>query len=305
MNRFAISLACAATALFAASSTRCQDADAQKPSKNIVQIAQDAGQFQTLVAAVQAAGLAKTLSGKGPFTVFAPTDAAFQKLGKKAIADLLLPQNKDKLTAILTYHVASGNLMAAKVVGQKTIATLQGDALPVKASDAGVTIGTAKVVTTDIVGSNGVIHVIDTVLVPDLRPNLVEAANQAGQFATLLAAAKAAGLADTLANGGPFTVFAPTDEAFARLGKETITDLLWPENKKKLAAILSHHVVAGVVPSQKAIKLTEAATLSGQPLKLEFDGKVLQVGGAKVITADVEAKNGVIHVIDTVLLPQG
>ena len=285
--------------------------------KNIVTVAVEAGQFKTLVAAVQAAGLVETLSGKGPFTVFAPTDEAFAKLGKDAIADLLKPENKDKLTSILTYHVVAGEYPAAKVVAAKSLTTVQGADVTV-AAGKDVMVGTAKVLKTDIKASNGIIHVIDSVILPPAAntaeasmkaakknlPNLVAVASKAGSFNTLLKAAAAAGLADTLANGGPFTIFAPNDEAFAKLGKDTIADLLKPENKDKLAAILKYHVVSGAVMSPEAVKLTSAKTLQGGDLTLKVvDGK-LTIDGATVIAADVEGSNGVIHVVDSVLLPK-
>lgn len=133
--------------------------------------------------------------------------------------------------------------------------------------------------------------------------NLVEVATEAGNFQTLLTAAKAAGLADTLAGKGPFTIFAPTDEAFAKLGKDTIAELLKPENKAKLAGILKHHVVAGKVEAAAAVKLKEAKTIADSTLSLNYDGKTLMVGDAKVVATDVMAKNGVIHVVDAVILP--
>lgn len=273
-----------------------------KPAKDIVGTAVSAGSFQTLVAAVQAAGLVETLQGKGPFTVFAPTDEAFAKLGKDAIADLLKPENKAKLTAVLTYHVVPGNLPAGKVVTATSLATVQGATLAVVAGKDGVTVGGAKVVKTDVIATNGVIHVIDTVVLPP--ENLVATAAKAGKFQTLLTAATAAGLADTLANGGPFTVFAPTDEAFAKLGKDTIADLLKPENKDKLASVLKYHVVAGIVKAADVVKLKEAKTLQGSAATIKVaDGKVM-VDGANVVATDVAASNGVIHVIDAVILPR-
>ncbi|MEO6596100.1 MAG: fasciclin domain-containing protein [Planctomycetota bacterium] len=277
------------------------DKPAAKPT--IVQIATDAGDFHTLVAAVKAAGLAETLSGKGPFTVFAPTDAAFAKLGKDTIADLLKPENKQKLVSILTYHVVGDSVPAAKVVASKSLESLQGQNLAVTVKDGKVMIGSANVTKTDIMGSNGVIHVIDSVLLPPAGPNLVEVATKAGGFGTLLKAAVAAGLADTLAKDGPFTIFAPTDAAFAALGDDTLAMLLKPENKEKLASILKHHVVAGTVMAAQAVKLTEAKTIGGTKLALKVEGKTLTVGGAKVVKADVTASNGVIHVIDAVIVP--
>ena len=138
----------------------------QTQTMDIVQTAVSAGSFKTLVAAVQAAGLVETLSGKGPFTVFAPTDEAFAKLPKGTLDELLKPENKAKLTAILTYHVVAGNVMAADVVKVKSAKTVQGQDLAVKVSDGKVMIDGAQVIKADVVASNGVIHVVDTVLLP-------------------------------------------------------------------------------------------------------------------------------------------
>lgn len=137
------------------------------PLHDIVDTAVAAGTFETLVAAVTAADLGATLKSEGPFTVFAPTDEAFAKLPAGTVADLVKPGNKDKLTAILTYHVISGKVMAADVAGQKVEpATVNGAALQVDGSD-GVTVNGAKVITADIECTNGVIHVIDAVLIPE------------------------------------------------------------------------------------------------------------------------------------------
>jgi uncharacterized surface protein with fasciclin (FAS1) repeats len=138
-----------------------------KSAKNdIVAVASSAGSFNTLVAAVKAAGLVETLQGAGPFTVFAPTDAAFAKLPKGTVEDLLKPENKEKLIAILTYHVVAGKVMAADVKTMKA-KTVNGQSLDVKVTDSGVTVDNAKVVKTDVAASNGIIHVIDTVVLPN------------------------------------------------------------------------------------------------------------------------------------------
>ncbi len=137
-----------------------------KESKDIVAVASGAGSFNTLVAAVKAAGLVETLQGTGPFTVFAPTDEAFAKLPAGTLASLLKPENKQKLIGILTYHVVPGKVMAADVK-TSSVATVNGQSLAVVANTAGVTINNAKVVTTDVAASNGVIHVIDTVVLPN------------------------------------------------------------------------------------------------------------------------------------------
>ena len=142
-------------------------AQAEAPTKNVVEIAAGNTDFSTLVAAVKAAGLAETLSGKGPFTVFAPTNAAFAKLPAGTVEGLLKPENKAKLAAILTYPVVAGKVMAADVKAGK-VKTVNGAEATI-ATEGGVTIGNAKVVKTDIVGTNGVIHVIDTVLLPPAK----------------------------------------------------------------------------------------------------------------------------------------
>jgi uncharacterized surface protein with fasciclin (FAS1) repeats len=141
------------------------DSPAAKP-KDIIDTAVAAGQFKTLAAALSAAGLIDTLKGAGPFTVFAPTDAAFAKLPDGTVADLLKPENKDKLTAILTYHVVAGKDMAKDVVKLSSVKTINGKELPIKVADGKVMVGNATVTTADIEASNGVIHIIDTVLLP-------------------------------------------------------------------------------------------------------------------------------------------
>jgi uncharacterized surface protein with fasciclin (FAS1) repeats len=133
---------------------------------DVVDTAVGAGQFKTLAAALKAAGLVSTLKGSGPFTVFAPTDAAFAKLPKGTVEDLLKPENKAKLTEILTYHVVPGKVMAADVAKMSSAKTVQGGALTVQTKGSAVTVDGAQVTKADVVASNGVIHVIDTVLMP-------------------------------------------------------------------------------------------------------------------------------------------
>jgi uncharacterized surface protein with fasciclin (FAS1) repeats len=151
---------CAALVLFASPVIAADE------PKSIVETAVAAGKFKTLVAAVKAAGLVDALSGKGPLTVFAPTDEAFAKLPKGTVESLLLPENKEKLKAILTYHVAAGDMTADKVVKATEIKTLQGQSIAVKVAGGKVTVDKANVVATDIKCTNGVIHVIDSVILP-------------------------------------------------------------------------------------------------------------------------------------------
>ena len=141
-------------------------APAQAQTRDIVDTAVAAGQFKTLAAALKAAGLVETLKGAGPFTVFAPTDEAFAKLPKGTVEDLLKPENTAKLTAILTYHVVPGRVTAADVIKVKEAKTVQGSSIKVNAAGGKVMVDNARVVKADIVASNGVIHVIDTVVMP-------------------------------------------------------------------------------------------------------------------------------------------
>ena len=264
-------------------------------SKNIVQTAIAAGQFKTLVKAVEAAGLADTLSGTGPFTVFAPTDDAFAQLPDGALESLL--KNPEALKSVLLFHVVPGKVMAADVVKLKAAKTALGQSVVIDTSK-GVRVESANVVKTDITASNGIIHVIDAVILP--KNDIIEAARSAGSFKTLLAAIDAADLTDTFRGAGPFTVFAPTDEAFAKLPKETLDGLL--KDKAKLASILTYHVVSGKVMAADVVKLKEAKTVQGQSVKIDASSGV-EVNNAKVLKTDVPATNGVIHVIDSVLLP--
>jgi len=275
----------------------------QRADKDIVDTALAAGSFKTLAAALQAGELVEALKGEGPFTVFAPTDAAFAALPKGTLESLLKPENKATLQAILTYHVVAGSVDAKHVVELENATTLNGQRLAIKVSDDGVHVDGAKVTKTDIACKNGIIHVVDAVLLPSAK-DVVATAVAAGQFKTLAAALQAAGLVEALQGKGPFTVFAPTDDAFAKLPKGTVESLLLPENKDKLAAILKLHVVSGRVFSEQAAKGATVQTLQGQELRTRSEGGNVFVGAAKVLRADLQTSNGVIHVIDSVLLPQ-
>ncbi len=276
--------------------------------KTIVQVASEAGQFQTLLAAAKSAGLAETLSSQGPLTVFAPTDDAFAKLPEGTVESLLKPANRDKLRAILTYHVVAGKVKAADVVKLDSAATVQGQRLAIHASDQGVKVDNANVIKTDIKASNGVIHVIDSVMLPK---NIVQVAQSARKFTTLLAAVEAAGLEQTLASN-ELTVFAPTDDAFAKLPAATIEALLQPENRDQLKSILTYHVAPGRLTAAQVLKMEAIPTAQGQALSVnvekryEADGKkqtIVRIDGARVVMTDIPALNGVIHVIDAVVLP--
>ncbi len=284
--------------------TTCAAGDAKVQANDLVTVAAGAGDFKTLVAAVKAAGLEDALRGTGPFTVFAPTDAAFAALPKGTLDSLLLPENREQLAGILKFHVVAGQKDAKCVVDCARLMTLHGQSLAVSMSDAGAMIGKARIVKTDVAASNGIIHVIDRVLLPSKRADIVDTAIGAGSFNTLIAAVQAAGLEEALRGAGPFTVFAPTDAAFAKLDPATLASLLKPENKEKLAAILKLHVVAASVLSTSVTASTNVKTLNGQEIMVEPKSGKVFVNGAQVTTADLMTENGVIHVIDTVLLPK-
>ncbi|MGE0191071.1 MAG: fasciclin domain-containing protein [Planctomycetota bacterium] len=270
------------------------------PVKNLVETAQAAGSFSTLLEAAEAAGLVDVLAGQGPLTVFAPTDEAFAKVPAKALEALLA--DKAALTEVLTYHVVPGRVLAADAVKLDWAPTVSGSALRVEAQDDGVLIDGARVLSTDIQASNGVIHVIDSVMMP--RKDLVATAVSAGSFTTLVTAVKAAGLVETLAEGGPFTVFAPADAAFAKVPEATLKGLL--ADKAALASVLTYHVVPGrILAKAIAEGSTRVKTVQGQELSIvrAKDGTIT-VDGARVVTTDVLAGNGVIHVIDAVVLPR-
>jgi uncharacterized surface protein with fasciclin (FAS1) repeats len=269
---------------------------------DIVDTAVKAGQFNTLATALKAANLVGTLKGPGPFTVFAPTDEAFAKLPAETVAELLKPENRAQLTDILTYHVVPGRVQAKDVIKLRGAVAVNGQRIDVQFGDEGVKVDGAKVLTTDIVCDNGVIHVIDSVILPSSK-TIPETAKAAGSFETLLAAANAAGLAEVLGSTGPFTVFAPTDEAFGKLPAGTVETLLKPENKAQLVDILKYHVVPGRVYSEKVLDSKAIKTLQGASAAISLRDGSPRIQDAKILKTDIDASNGVIHVIDSVILP--
>lgn len=197
---------------------------------------------------------------------------------------------------------ASGKALAKQVVELKGAKTVNGQRIDIKVDDSTVMVDGAQVVTTDIQCVNGVIHIIDSVLLPSDK-TIPEVAIAAGKFSTLIAAVKAAGLADVLSGPGPFTVFAPTDEAFAKLPANTVQDLLKPENKQKLADILKYHVVAGRVYSEAVVDLKAVKSITGAPISVNVNIDGVKMNSSKFLATDLDASNGVIHVIDAVLMP--
>jgi uncharacterized surface protein with fasciclin (FAS1) repeats len=283
---------------------------------SIVDIAANDGRFTTLVAAVQAAGLVEALEG-GEWTVFAPTDAAFAKLDLNAenIADAF---SQEELQDILLYHVLEGSVSSAEaktLVGDVTMANGERAGLKVFEGDLYVN-DDAKVIIPDIAASNGVIHVVDNVILgpwpkepaaeesaePAGGSTIVDIAVSDGRFTTLVAAVQAAGLVEAL-QGGEWTVFAPTDAAFAKLdlNAENIADTF---SQEELQDILLYHVLEGSVSSAEAKTMLGDVTMAnGERAGLKFfEGSLYVNDDARVIIPDIVASNGVIHVVDTVIL---
>ena len=278
---------------------------------SIVDVAVANGSFTTLVAALEATGLDATLSDMdSSFTVFAPTDDAFALLGDETIAALL--DDTDTLTDILTYHVIGAEIDSSAAISSagSTVEMVNGDSTGLSLDGDNLLVNTVTVTTVDVEADNGVIHVIDAVLIPPVDKgtptmNIVDTAISAGDFGTLVTALQAAGLDATLADETQsFTVFAPTDAAFAMIDPDTL-DLLLADTEA-LSDVLLQHVVSGEVSSVTAYTLNglSATTASGAeiPVAINSELDTLTFGGATVTTTDIYTTNGVIHVIDMVVV---
>ena len=265
--------------------------------------------FSTLVELSIAAGITPTLTGKDPITVFAPTNAAFAKLDPATVT--ALKADKEKLKAVLTYHVLAGKVAAADIVGmggKGTPATLNGAKVNVTTIADAVYVNDAKVIKADVMTANGVIHVIDTVLIPPdmMAANTVAAAAMVEpQFNTLSMLVTIAGLGDALKDPkATLTVFAPTDEAFAKVPTETLAALM--KDPAQLKAVLLYHVLGTKVTSADVTSMGgkgDPVTLNGAKVNVTTKDGSVYVNNAKVTKADIVTANGVIHIIDSVLLP--
>jgi len=266
---------------------------------DIVDIASANATTSTLVTALEAAGLVAALRGDGPFTVFAPVNTAFSALGSDVVAALLQSANAELLSRILTFHVVAGERLAASLSNGQTLTTLAGATLSVAVSGGNVTINGARVTTADIEATNGVIHLIDAVLVPPV--DIVERAVLTSQTQTLVAAVAAGGLVSTLKGSGPFTVFAPVNAAFAALGTDKLEVLLNPANRALLQKILTYHVVPGNVRATDLVNGARVTTVEGTQVTIDLSGATPRVNGANIIATDIVTENGIIHLIDGVL----
>jgi len=300
-------LALAATATFLAA---CGGGD-DHPSTTLA-VAQGDARFSILVEAVNAAGLADTLAGPGPLTVFAPTNDAFAALlTELGVTKDALLANKPLLTAVLTYHVLPAKVERTQVPLGQPITTAQGGIFKVDAVGQNLVITdgrnrNATITATDIQAGNGVVHVIDRVILPADK-TIVQTAQALPQFSILVEAVVAADLAGALSAAGPFTVFAPTNDAFAALLAELgISKDALLADKALLTKVLTYHVVPARVLKAQVPLGTPITSLQGDTFTIDATLAITDQRGRKagIVATDVLASNGVIHVIDKVILPR-
>ena len=288
----------------------CKDDDDPAPgtSNNIMDVARATPILSTLVTAIETAGLSSTLSGDGPFTVFAPTNAAFDNLPDGVLQDLL--DNPDILAQVLQYHVLNGKVMSADVTTGSVPTLLSGASIEVVVNGTQITLNDlSNVVGADVDASNGVVHLIDEVLIPPTielpKDNIVEIAQATPELSSLVAVlTKFPDLVTALSSDGTYTVFAPTNDAFAALltaiGQTSVDDV--PESV--LRSILEYHVIStAVVMSGDLSDGQTAEALSGETITVKIDDNGVFISDAKVALPDVEASNGVVHVMENVMVP--
>ena len=265
---------------------------------SILETAASTGRFDTLAAALTAADLVTTLSGPGPFTVFAPTDEAFAKLPPQRLAFLLQPENVDYLKTVLTFHVVDGNLDSTQVLGSPFITTLSGQRADVDAQN--LTIDGAAIAVTDIVCNNGIIHIIDDVMLPELR-TITQLTAMDDDFSTLNAALGIAGLDDDLDGPGPFTVFAPTNRAFNALPPGVLDSLI--NDPAALSNVLLFHATQGRQYADQVVNATGFTMLNNASTAITVNQSGVFIEGSQILVTDIETWNGVVHVSDAVLVP--
>ncbi len=265
---------------------------------NIVDQASSLGSFNTLLTAATDAGLASTLTYKGDFTVFAPTDDAFAALPDGLLASLTTEQ----ITEILLYHVIDSEVFSADLQPEQAPETLSEETVFITNDGNGVTVnGSSNVITADVDVSNGVIHAIDKVLLPDAFGTVVDAASKRYMFSTLVQLVVDAQLAETLSNpDASYTIFAPTNEAFAKIPTSVIESFTTDD----IVNILSYHVLTSQVLAADLSPTQDVSTLLGEDILIELSSESAQINNyANIVATDVITSNGVIHVIDEVLLP--
>ena len=266
------------------------------------------GNFKTLLALVDKAGLTGALTGDDAVTVLAPNDAAFAKLPTATVDFLLSDAGADTLESILKHHVLAGKQGALRLLSNTTVESLIEKPILVKLENRRVQIDDATLLRANIRANNGLIHEIDTVLSipeqPDDVDTVVDLLVLDGRFSTLIDLVGKAGLASALTGDGPVTVFAPTNAAFEKLDADTVAFLLTAEGKETLIAILKYHVAAGDLDALRLLKKRRVETLLDDAnVKIRFRRGGVRVNDSKVVAANLRAPNGIVHVIDSVLTP--
>jgi len=300
----ATTLSVPATAPSVAAATTTANANGTPRPGNIVEVATNNGNFTTLVAALQATGLDAALDGSQSeerFTVFAPTDAAFAALPPGAtVPELLL--DLPRLSDILLYHVAEGGLLSGNVLAVPTLDTLNGQRVDVSLTNGIPFIDQSQLIITDLLTSNGVIHVIDRVLIPN-EATLVETAAGAPDAAYLSHLLEFLPALEQTLDASDFTVFAPSNAAFQQIPGAALRSLVLAPNLPTLESILAVHVVPGRLFADDVIAAGQLTSVGGKVLPVTVQGGSVFIDGALIVLTDVETANGNIHFIDTVLMP--
>ncbi len=255
----------------------------------------------TLLQLIEAADL--QLPKGVQLTILAPIDAAFAKIPAATLEHLLRPENREMLRAVLNYHIITPSLTSRDLFSRRTVETLNGQRLKIDDAGALSTINGSGLIAVNVRFNGGIIHVIDEVLMPQLF-SIAEIGPESDQLSTLTTAVIAASLGDQLgAENGPWTVFAPVNSAFSDLPDGVLDGLLRAENRARLTDILGLHIVPGRLYSSDLLATKSVQTLFGETVKFAIKDGTLSVGGATLIGEEIDASNGVIHLIDSVLLP--
>ncbi|WP_231585493.1 fasciclin domain-containing protein [Methanosarcina sp. WWM596] len=285
------------------SAATCTGSAQDDGTTTIMNLIGENGNFTIISGYFNNSSLNTTLAGDEPHTVFVPKDDAFKNVSESTLEALM--KDPAALEQMLLYHVTNGTLMAENLANVSNITTLQGSELPVNVTDERTFVGEAEVLQANLTADNGVVHVIDAVLIPPKAPSeekdIIETATEDGNFTTLLTAIRAANLTDTLKGEGPYTVFTPTDEAFNALPNGTIESLL--NDTDTLTKILLYHVASERLMAEDVVNITNIKTLQGSDIPVNVTEEGVFVGDAQIIMKDVNASNGVIHAIDVVLIP--
>ena len=249
------------------------------------------------------AGLTSTLSSPGQtFTVFAPTNSAFSELDTETRQRIL--SNNAELADVLKYHVLPSKVLSSDLQNELLVSTVEGSPLRINVYPNNVFTAQCSpidITNIDKVATNGIVHVLDKVMIPP-QGDVIDLVTNDVRLTTLLGAIEAAGLKSTFAGPGPFTVFAPTNEAFANVDQNVLSTIL--ENPNILESVLKYHVLAGTQCSAGLVT-SSFKTLNGGDVQVVVEGTDVEVNGAEVVSADVSVSNGVVHLIDTLLIPPG